>query len=1768
MTQYIKQIATILFLLLLFCSAKINAQATFIGPTTVDANTQATYRISEPVQLNGQIYVIGGTVIGQTQVAPDIYDITIQWNSPSNGLGYVEANVNVANYGQQIIHLDVDIRVSLDFEIQGPTLVNQYSSTKYDIDKETTGNISNWYIEGGEIIDISEGSLLVLWTENTSGVIRYTLGEITKTLPVTINDPIPNSSPYEITGPDIVEPNSPVLYHMDGVSGDVRVQYHVVGGNLSSIEREEAAFYPEWPDVPYASEGVIIATIYLDANTWYTTYKEVTINVTPPFIKLTGENTVAVNQRENYFVESNLPDFLLNWNVQGGVILDETATTVFVDWSEKTTAVVTATVRAPNGDVFTDQISVSVDLANLGIPHILGPIVAKQGEVVKYEIKDIYDQETTYTNVQWDVVGGQITESNEFGAIVHWDHLIDGEHNITVSGKDVDGIVKSSTTEVTLMSYNLNTYGSSPSSISVDENYVHTRTFDEPIQSLSQATEFNTIENIKYFDALGRPKQEVAIRGGGDKEDIITHMEYDLLGRQSKSYLPYASTTSEKAFRIYGKEDAQSFYNTSKYENTQNFYTETVFEGSPLNRQQKQFAPGEDWKSTQLNDHSVRFVTDVVRNTDEIKEFGVVYDLNKTPSLQYYGVITTGRTGVQKMNNVPLQKVITKSENWQSGDGKDNTIQEFKDYQGRVVLKRLFNNQEAHDTYYVYDNHGSLVYVIPPKASDAIIHTNGSISTTVLDKLCYQYKYDSRYRMIEKKVPGKDWEYMVYDPLDRIVLTQDGRQRSLATKQWLFTKFDIFGRVAYTGMVTSNYNRETIQAYYDDNPGLFTQYETKTTTPQTIAGTTIHYKSEARPLQVDEIHVINYYDTYSFDLEGATNPGTVYGTDVTGNVKTLPTGTKVRVLGTDKWITTVNYYDEKARLIYVYTYNEYLGTTNTVSNQLDFTGKVLESTTTHQRNGDAMITTVDKFTYDHMGRLLTHIQTINDQEAELLASNTYDELGVLVKKVVGGVAVTEILDRYTDVINISVSDSGEITKTSTGNAWQAGLCTNGSIAGDGAVSFIPMQTNKALMVGLSYTNTNVNYNSIGYALYATAAGKLGVYEQGRNKGTFGNYTTSDVLSVVRIGNLVYYQKNGDTFYTSTVASTGTMIGDASFYTHNAKIRAFKITGDTSEELVNTGLQTIDYTYNVRGWLKQINNPHEALGDDLFAFGINYNEPTNSTQALYNGNISQTFWKTANDGIKRRYDYAYDALNRITAGVHISGKYNLTNVKYDKNGNILNLTRTGWQNGVSYANMDRLTYQYDAGNQLTKVIDTGNDQYGFIDGTNTNEDYVYDINGNMTVDRNKGITNITYNHLNLPTQVTINGKQIKYVYDATGVKQSKSFDDTFTLYDNGYIYENGELQFFGQPEGYVEANASGDFDYVYQFKDQVDNIRLSYSDTNKDGMITQEEILEENNYYPFGLKHKGYNNVVNGRDHKYGFGGKEEQDENGLAWIDITARNYDPALGRWMNLDPLAELMRRHSPYNYGFDNPVFFIDPDGMAPSGWLSFPGAVDMRGQYEPGFKDTYDSNSGEYLNNEQNYVDREINKSIRIEVKVFDSNDIDNELEVHVSYIINIKQTMDEYGNIKTVIASSSKDNIRIMYNKQGYGVHAGFRVANDKGDFYLDLDLFQGEEKVTSAINFGVSVGEKDISNAALSYEYGTERNVPGGAVRLSYSYSALLDNNGNLVDGIDPNSNTYNGNPEENLNNLDILKKKSFFYRSNYSIHVYPAVQLKGRSFRR
>ncbi len=388
------------------------------------------------------------------------------------------------------------------------------------------------------------------------------------------------------------------------------------------------------------------------------------------------------------------------------------------------------------------------------------------------------------------------------------------------------------------------------------------------------------------------------------------------------------------------------------------------------------------------------------------------------------------------------------------------------------------------------------------------------------------------------------------------------------------------------------------------------------------------------------------------------------------------------------------------------------------------------------------------------------------------------------------------------------------------------------------------------------------------------------------------------------------------------------------------------------------IQTISQNFfSFRESMPQKKGYLEKFCIDLFTFSLTYNQPESGVNPLYNGNISSTSWSTANvdSGIKR-YTYSYDALNRITSGKYTStshtNRYNLNAISYDKNGNILQLSRNGHTNAEasSFGVMDNLSYSYDAGNKLQSVTDASGIEQGFKDGNTVGDDYSYDANGNLTVDKNKNITSIKYNHLNLPIEVAFDNsdtKKINYIYDAGGMKLRKVVNDnsniTTTDYAGNHIYENDELQFFNTAEGYVKPVIASDseaitsFEYVYQYKDHLGDIRLSYADSDKNGEIdAATEIIEEKHFYPFGLAIKGMNTIVssngNGVAQRFGYNGKELSEDLGLNTMDFGARNYDAALGRWMNLDPLAEMMRRHSPYNYAFNNPIFFIDPDGMLP--------------------------------------------------------------------------------------------------------------------------------------------------------------------------------------------------------------------------------------------
>ncbi|AUC16625.1 hypothetical protein BTO06_16375 [Tenacibaculum sp. SZ-18] len=1025
-------------------------------------------------------------------------------------------------------------------------------------------------------------------------------------------------------------------------------------------------------------------------------------------------------------------------------------------------------------------------------------------------------------------------------------------------------------------------------------------------------------------------------------KDIVSHVEYDNLGRITKEYLPLTNGSGDANFRTGEMGTETQRYYANKYAkdfagvtlpSQVNAYSEKAYDYSPLNRVTQQAAPGTDWKLG--NGHEIKFDYDV-NSTGEVK----VYSVTTTFANNTYTPTLEG--GTDSYGEGELSKTVTKDENWNESQthDKDHTTEEFKNKSGQVVLKRTYNANQPHDTYYVYDDFGNLTYVIPPKAEGSVAKP----TATQLRELCYQYVYDYRNRLVEKKIPGKGWEYIVYDKLDRPVLTQDANQHVKTNssgqldRELLFTKYDQLGRVVYTGITKNLSSRTTLQN--TANTGDYEQYENRTTGKQNYGGVDIYYSKSAIPRVVSEVYTINYYDTYINLPTDFVAPTKVYSdvVNVTTNTKGLATVSKVKVLGTSSWITTVTYYDKKARPIYVYSKNDYLQTTDIVESKLDdFTGKVLETKTTHTKAGKDPIVTIDRFEYDHMDRLISQNQQIDDQISERIVKNNYDDMGQLESKVLGN--GTKAGYRYNIESVVSVSDN-IITKVGGGNtSWDGDISTQGSINGDGYVEFISETKGKYYMAGLSNNNNTASFQSIKFAIYINHS--VYIYESGANKGIRLSYNAGDIFRVERIGNTIHYKKNGETFYVSTKKSTEELFGDVSMYHTGAQIRDLKIVDNSK------GLQKVDYNYNVRGWLTNINDDIQ-VDNDLFNFSIQYNDPSvELNKRLYNGNIAQTSWQTQNVDIARRqYTYTYDALNRIT---HAGGLTNLYNAaySYDKNGNILSLIRKGHVNAdaTSFGTMDDLAYTYDNGNKLLKVAEnTGSKTYGFKDGANSGNDYTYDANGNMISDANKQITSVLYNHLNMPTEIKFNNsntKKINYTYDATGVKLRKTTNNngaiTTTDYAGSFVYENNTFKQLSQPEGYVRYSSSSGFDYVYQYRDIWRNTRITYSDVNKDGVITPStEILREQNYYPFGLEHRGYNtNIIGVKNNLKQYQGQEFTEDLDLNTHEWRYRVSDPAIGRFWQIDPLAEKYTYNSVYAFQENKLGSGIELEGLENLTW-----------------------------------------------------------------------------------------------------------------------------------------------------------------------------------------------------------------------------------------
>lgn len=319
-------------------------------------------------------------------------------------------------------------------------------------------------------------------------------------------------------------------------------------------------------------------------------------------------------------------------------------------------------------------------------------------------------------------------------------------------------------------------------------------------------------------------------------------------------------------------------------------------------------------------------------------------------------------------------------------------------------------------TYYVYDDFARLRAVLPPKAV-AVLTANGmNLSDPAVTPLLFRYRYDGRGRQIAKQLPSQDGEQqVVYDQLDRPILTQDAQQRT--RQEWSWIKYDALGRPVLTGLLTRNATADQLQQEADQlSMGATTQqFEQRTTTAPHYYSTTQAYpRLEQDGFVGSQVLTVSYYDDYDFDNAGAAIDKPYYGggnryltTPPQPNFRVtgLVTCTKTRVLGVatgavGEWLTTITFYDDRGRAIQQQSTNA-RGGNDVRTSQLDFAGKVEKTHAIHTAPNTNItgIQVVETYSYDAAGRVLEVRQQVdNEPTATLVASNTYNELGQLVRK--------------------------------------------------------------------------------------------------------------------------------------------------------------------------------------------------------------------------------------------------------------------------------------------------------------------------------------------------------------------------------------------------------------------------------------------------------------------------------------------------------------------------------------------------------------------------------------------------------------------------------------------------------------------------------------------------------------------------------------------------------------------------------------------------
>jgi RHS repeat-associated protein len=743
-----------------------------------------------------------------------------------------------------------------------------------------------------------------------------------------------------------------------------------------------------------------------------------------------------------------------------------------------------------------------------------------------------------------------------------------------------------------------------------------------------------------YYDGLGRTIQTVGVQASPLQNDLIQPVAYDNLGRQTKSYLPYAgkSTDAMGSYRNTAiSTDQPAFYNqTGQYviPVDTGAYATQVFENSPLQRLLNSGLAGAGY------------------------HYGVTGAHYKTVSYRSNIAATDGNILIWNPDGTFTSANYYADNKLSVTDGKDEDNVEtltFTDLAGHTLLKRQMLSSGNLDTYYIYNMAGMISYIVPPKAVGLLASNSYSLTATSISNLVFHFTYDNRGRMISKTVPAKGTMYMVYDPMNRLVLAQDANMA--AANKWNYIKYDAKGRAISQGIYVDNTytSQSAMQAHVSNDISFATWCEKR----QGTVNNNGYYTNNVFPTSNTTPLAYAYYDDYDLNQDGTDDFAYVTQSDANlpneesatiAKLKGMPTIVSKTTVGSGlggTWLTTATFYDKRLNPIQVRSNNHvyYTGATaftDTKTVVPDFMGAPQASKIVKQTASGTSVTVYTYLAYDDAYRITGVSQRYNSGSTQTIASYTYNELGQVIKKGLGYVNSTTWLQNVDMRYNIR----GQLLSINNSKLTSDGGVTNGD-------------TNDVFGMQLLYDQTDGNL--------ANGAGNAARYD--------GRLSAVKWMSADASGNKTYersytYAYDNVNRYTGSTYSERTTTGSGSFsnnvngfdesgitYDAGGNITALNRNSSTQGTNSHTQIDALTYTYSTT-------NPYQ-LASVADGSGSGYGFMAGSGTYSYdaNGNLTNEPYK----GLSQIY---YDVLNRTDKIVFTSSSNRYIDYTYDAGGNLI------------------------------------------------------------------------------------------------------------------------------------------------------------------------------------------------------------------------------------------------------------------------------------------------------------------------------------------------------------------------------------------------------------------------------------------------------------------------------------------------------------------